>query len=142
MNEGPTGGRSHDIDDLHFDQIAATKLVVDCQVEQREIAMVLGKFESNPDRPDMFRFQRTFLADNTAFVPGRTSARMAGKFGVSMIDPPIRHALPQRQPDVDNAPYHGMLRRIRSRKEPIVILYGKRAGEVLRFGISVRSLSL
>jgi len=28
---------------------------------------------------------------------------MAGKFGVSMTDPPIRHALPQRQPDVDDA---------------------------------------
>ena len=26
---------------------------------------------------------------------------MASKFGVSMTDPPIRHALPQRQPDVD-----------------------------------------
>src|SRR6056297_578554 len=32
---------------------------------------------------------------------------MAGKFGVSMADPPIRHALPQRQPDVDNPSYHG-----------------------------------
>ena len=26
---------------------------------------------------------------------------MAGKLGVSMTDPPIRHALPKRQPDVD-----------------------------------------
>jgi hypothetical protein len=26
---------------------------------------------------------------------------MAGKFAVSMVDPPIRHARPQRKPDVD-----------------------------------------
>jgi len=25
-----------------------------------------------------------------------------------MTDPPIRHALPQRQPDVDEASYHGI----------------------------------
>jgi hypothetical protein len=36
------------------------------------------------------------------FQAGR-SARIAGKFGVSMTDPPIRHALPIRQPDVDQA---------------------------------------
>ncbi len=35
------------------------------------------------------------------FQAGR-SARMAGKFSVSMTEPPIRHALPQRQPDVDH----------------------------------------
>ena len=34
------------------------------------------------------------------FQAGR-SARMAGKFGVYMTDPPIRHALPKRQPDAD-----------------------------------------
>jgi hypothetical protein len=39
------------------------------------------------------------------FQAGR-SARMAGKFGVCMIDPQIRHTLPQRQPDVDSAVYH------------------------------------
>lgn len=36
------------------------------------------------------------------FHAGR-SARMAGRFCVCMTDPPIRHALPQRQPDVDYA---------------------------------------
>jgi hypothetical protein len=35
------------------------------------------------------------------FLAGR-SARMAGGFGVAMTDPAIRHALPQRQPDVDH----------------------------------------
>jgi hypothetical protein len=34
------------------------------------------------------------------FQAGR-SARIEVKFGVSMTDPPIRHFLPQRQPDVD-----------------------------------------
>jgi hypothetical protein len=35
---------------------------------------------------------------------------MAGKFGVCMTVPPIRHALPHRQPDVDTESYHEMLR--------------------------------
>jgi hypothetical protein len=39
---------------------------------------------------------------------------MAGKFGASMIDPPIRHALPHQQPDVDEVSYHEMQRCIRS----------------------------
>ena len=46
------------------------------------------------------------------FHAGRI-ARMAERFGVSMTDPPIRHALPQRQPDVDRSPYHSILRCIR-----------------------------
>ena len=29
------------------------------------------------------------------------SARMVGTFGISMTDPPVHHALPKRQPDVD-----------------------------------------
>ena len=36
---------------------------------------------------------------------------LAGKFGVCMMDPPIHHALPHRQPDADDAQYHRMLRR-------------------------------
>src|SRR6056297_3755343 len=48
------------------------------------------------------------------FQAGR-SARMAGKFGVCMMDPPIHHALPQRQPDVDKTSYHMMLRCLRGR---------------------------
>jgi len=48
------------------------------------------------------------------FQAGR-KARMAGKFDVSMMDPPIHHALPHRQPDVDKTSYHMMLRRIRGR---------------------------
>ena len=43
------------------------------------------------------------------FKAGR-SARMAGKLGVSMTDPPIRQSLPKGQPDVDGSPYHRMLR--------------------------------
>lgn len=41
------------------------------------------------------------------FFQAERSARMAGKFGVSMTDPPILHALPQLQPDVGKAPYQG-----------------------------------
>src|SRR6056297_366511 len=47
------------------------------------------------------------------FQAGR-SARMAGKFGVCMVDP-IRHILLHRQPDVDTESYHEMLRCIRGR---------------------------
>jgi len=33
-----------------------------------------------------------------------------------MMDPPIHHALPHRQPDFDKASYHIMLRCIRGRQ--------------------------
>ncbi len=48
------------------------------------------------------------------FQAGRRM-RMTDKFGVSITDPPIRHARPQRQPDVDEGRYHRMLRRHRGR---------------------------
>lgn len=57
--------RRHDIDNLHPYQIAATQLAVDGQV-----AMVLGKFKPNPDRPDMFWLERSLLSHDAALVPG------------------------------------------------------------------------
>lgn len=63
--------RGYNISDLHFDQIATAKLAVDGQIEQHEIAMVLGQFQSNSDRPDMLWLQRAFLTDDATFVPGR-----------------------------------------------------------------------
>ena len=44
---------------------------------------------------------------------------MAGRFGVSVTDPPIRHALPQRQLDVDEALDHRIAARpVRSAMSP------------------------
>ena len=54
----------------YIHEITTSKLAVDCHVEQGQVAMVLGQFEANPDRPDVFRFQRALLADDAAFVPG------------------------------------------------------------------------
>ena len=69
-------------------------------------------FSANSSRT---RIAQTCLGFSGSFWPtmrplfqaGR-SARMAGKFGVCMIDPPIRHTLPLRQPDFDGAVYHKM----------------------------------
>jgi len=46
------------------------------------------------------------------FQAGR-STRIAGKYGVSMMDTPIHHALPHRKPDVDKKSYYMMLLCIR-----------------------------
>jgi hypothetical protein len=40
---------------------------------------------------------------------------MAGKIGVCIIDPPILHANPQQQLDVDASLHHVMLHRIEGR---------------------------
>ena len=47
------------------------------------------------------------VADFLAIALAGRSARIAGKLGVSMTDPPIRHALPERQHYVDVPNYHG-----------------------------------
>jgi len=61
--------RCHHIDDFHLHEIAPAQLAVDHHVEQSKITMVLGQFKSNADYPDMFKLQRSLLADNTPSVP-------------------------------------------------------------------------
>lgn len=61
----------HDIDDFHLDQITSAQLAIDCHVEQREVAMVLGKFKSKSDCPYILWLWRAFLTDNATLVPCR-----------------------------------------------------------------------
>lgn len=60
----------HDIDDLHRDQIATAQLAVDGQVEESQVAKVLGQLKPNPDRPDMFWLERSLLSQGAPLVPG------------------------------------------------------------------------
>jgi hypothetical protein len=71
-----------------------------------------GQLQPHPDLPDVFGFEWSFLVDGSALFQAGRNARMAGKFVVSIMVPPIHHALPYRQPDVDKPSYHMMLRRI------------------------------
>lgn len=50
---------------------AAAQRAVDSQVEECQVAMVLGQFKPNPDRPNMLRFQRPLLAQDAPLVPSR-----------------------------------------------------------------------
>jgi hypothetical protein len=74
--------------------------------------MVLSQFKPYSDRPNVFWFQRSFLADYAALVPCRAQSAMAGKLGVSMTDPPIRHAPHNDNPTLTQPTYHRMRRRI------------------------------
>src|ERR1700704_2567685 len=49
--------------DLQRDEIAAAQLAVDREVEQGEIALATLKLKPDPDRPDLLRLERAFLAD-------------------------------------------------------------------------------
>lgn len=50
----------------------------------------------------MVWFQRSLLTNDPPFVPSGAK-RPNGRFGVWIAFPPIRHALPIRQPDFDEA---------------------------------------
>jgi hypothetical protein len=64
--------RGIDITELQAHEVAAPQLAVDRHIEQREVAIVVGHLKPDANLPDMFRKQRTFLAYDAAFVPGRT----------------------------------------------------------------------
>jgi hypothetical protein len=58
--------RSHgmtgpEIPDPDTDQIAATKLAVDGQIEEGEIPQALCQLQADADCPDVFPFERWFL---------------------------------------------------------------------------------
>jgi hypothetical protein len=57
------------------DDITATQLAVDRQVEKREIAGSVGQLQSGANCPDMFGLQGWFLASQPSLVPGALSRR-------------------------------------------------------------------
>ncbi len=61
-----------DVTDQQADEIAATKLAVDGEVEYRQMAFVSLDLKWDTNGPDLFRPQKTLLSDKTALVPRRT----------------------------------------------------------------------
>ena len=53
------------------DDITAAQFAVDCQVEQREIAGLVGQLQPGANGPDMFGLQGWLLASQPSLVPGR-----------------------------------------------------------------------
>jgi len=60
--------------------ITATQLAIDCQIEQRQIAMIFGQLQTRPNVPDMLGFEWAFLANNAAFI---TSGITSGTVGAN-----------------------------------------------------------
>ena len=59
----------HQVGDGQCHQIASAKLAINRHIEQSNIAQVVRQFETRTDRPDLFRKQWSFLADDPALVP-------------------------------------------------------------------------
>jgi hypothetical protein len=57
-----------DVADLQSDEIAATQLAVDAQVEQRELANPALHPESEAERPNVLGRERGLLSDDLALV--------------------------------------------------------------------------
>ena len=55
--------------DLQSDEIAATQLAVDAQVEQRELAHPVLHLEADAERPDFLELERGLLPHDLALVP-------------------------------------------------------------------------
>ena len=51
------------------DQIASTKLAVDSQIENGEIADGTRILQADAESPDVLRFERRLLADELALIP-------------------------------------------------------------------------
>src|SRR5206468_12075429 len=64
-----------DILDPDGDDITATKLAVDCQIEHGEIASTALDLELCPDRPDVFGSQRGLCPGQLSLVPRHSLAR-------------------------------------------------------------------
>lgn len=64
--------RSHNVDQFHSDQVAATHVAVDSKVEKRQITMVFGEFEPNPDGLDLLQLERSLLTNDLALFQSGT----------------------------------------------------------------------
>jgi hypothetical protein len=51
-------------------EVAAPELAIDGKIEEREVASVPLKLESDADCPDLLRFERAFLASEATLVSG------------------------------------------------------------------------
>jgi hypothetical protein len=61
-----------DVVDPEGDDITASQLAVDGEIEHRQVSSTSFDLELGPDRPDMLWPQRGLCSNQLAFVPGRT----------------------------------------------------------------------
>ncbi len=89
------------ISNRQFHQIAPSQFAVDGHVEKRKIAQVARQFEPRADRPDLFRQQWSFLADDPALVPGSSFRGDSGKLDSWHSTPSNPPAKPRHQHRAD-----------------------------------------
>ncbi len=63
---------AHKVADLHLHQVAAPKLAVDLQIEQRSISQTATLVEIETDFSDLLRFQSSFRTHGLSGIPNRT----------------------------------------------------------------------
>src|SRR2546430_11779204 len=71
-----------DILDADGDDIAPTKLAVDCQIEHSQVASATLDLEFRPDRPDVFGTQWRLCSGHLTLVPGHS---LKGRGGHSQL---------------------------------------------------------
>ena len=65
-----------DILDFQAHNVAAPKLAIDRDIEERQIASSAGDLKPRPDRPDVFGLERRFGPRELPLVPGRLPTRI------------------------------------------------------------------
>lgn len=72
------------VENPQFDQVASTKLAIDRQVKQRKIAKLVRHFKPGSYCPDFAKFERRFLSQQFAFIPGSAAVLVGlkGSLGV------------------------------------------------------------
>jgi hypothetical protein len=74
---------SHEISDIHFDDVAAPKLTVDREIEHRTVAHPPLLIQPESDRPHLLRFQGSLGANLSARIPWSLIIRARIILGVS-----------------------------------------------------------
>jgi hypothetical protein len=78
ISQATAGG---DVVDPKADEVAAAKLAVDGEVEHRQIAFAALHLKSNTNGPNLFRPQKTLLANEMALVPCNAGSAVCFDFG-------------------------------------------------------------
>jgi len=63
----------HDIINAQSDQVAATQLTVDPQVEEAEVTLAARDLQPDTDLPDLLEREGALLAGELALVPGNVA---------------------------------------------------------------------
>ena len=92
---------NHEFGDLQPDEIAATQLAVDREVEQGEVPEIPRQFEAGAHRPYLLWEQRAFLARKPPFVPRAAFRFDSGKLDLGHEISSIRPSRSRRRHCVD-----------------------------------------